>query len=210
MIPDDRNRTLALAGIYQAIALTRDVAEKGLIEINDLRHAIQPVFKLDAANVDEVYGSVNHLKRGIESLATIKMPATRVSSLYLAQILQLERKLSRTPALLDRIGAEIGKAESQADYFGDITHENVLASLAATYKSTVSTLSPRIQVQGDPRYLERTENADKIRALLLSAIRSAVLWRQEGGRRWQLLFGHATLIRHANALWRETEGYHPN
>ena len=28
MIPDDRNRTLALAGIYQAIALTRDVADK--------------------------------------------------------------------------------------------------------------------------------------------------------------------------------------
>ena len=209
MISEERNRALALAGVYQALALTRDVAEKGLIEMNDLRHALEPVFKLDAADVDTVYGGVNRLKRGIEALATLKTPATRALSLYLAQVLQLEKTLGRTPALLERIAAEVQKAESQAGYFGDVTHQSVVASLAETYKSTVSTLAPRIQVQGNPRHLERAENAAKIRALLLSAIRSAVLWRQEGGRRWQLLFGHSKLITHANALWRETEGYHP-
>ena len=209
MTPEERNRALALAGAYQAISLTRDVAEKGLVEIHDLRHAIEPIFKLDAANVDEIYGGADRLKRGIEAMATLKMPATRPSSVYLAHVLHLEKNLSRTPDLLDRIAAEVQKAQAQADYFGDLVHENVIASLAETYKTTVGALKPRIRVQGDPRHLERPENAAKVRALLLSAIRSAVLWRQEGGRRWQLLLGHGKLIQHANALWSETEGYHP-
>ena len=208
MTPHDRNRIMALAGIYQALALTRDVAEKGMIEIHDLRHALEPVFKLDAADVDTVYGSVNYLKRGIESLVTLKMPATRQTNLYLAQVLNLERKLDKAPALLDQIANGIQKAQSQSEYFGGIEHENIIASLAQTYQSTISTLSPRIQVRGDSRYLEQRQNADKVRALLLSAIRSAVLWRQMGGRRWRLLFSQGTLIQYANALWRETEGYH--
>ena len=41
---------------------------------------------------------------------------------------------------------------------------------------------------GDPNVLQREENAARVRALLLAGIRSAVLWRQTGGRRWQLIF----------------------
>jgi high frequency lysogenization protein len=43
-------------------------------------------------------------------------------------------------------------------------------------------------VNGDEQYLSRTETVNKIRALLLAGIRSALLWRQCGGARWKFLF----------------------
>jgi high frequency lysogenization protein len=44
----------------------------------------------------------------------------------------------------------------------------------------------RIHVKGVPEHLRKQDVADKIRALLLSGIRSALLWQQLGGRRWHL------------------------
>lgn len=67
-------------------------------------------------------------------------------------------------------------------------HTNVVSSLASLYQDTISTFSFRIQVTGEPRYLQNQENANKIRALLLAGIRSAILWDQIGGKRWHLLF----------------------
>jgi high frequency lysogenization protein len=43
-------------------------------------------------------------------------------------------------------------------------------------------------VNGDPDYLAKPEIANKIRALLLAGIRSAILWKQCGGSRWKFLF----------------------
>ncbi|MDO6805406.1 DUF489 family protein, partial [Wenyingzhuangia sp. 1_MG-2023] len=52
---------------------------------------------------------------------------------------------------------------------------------------TLSNLSFRIHVTGDPMHLQNEHTANKVRALLLSGIRAAILWRQVGGRRWHLL-----------------------
>jgi high frequency lysogenization protein len=43
-------------------------------------------------------------------------------------------------------------------------------------------------VNGEQDYLSRPEIANKIRALLLAGIRSAILWKQCGGTRWKFLF----------------------
>ena len=42
--------------------------------------------------------------------------------------------------------------------------------------------------------------AAKVRATLLAGIRSAVLWRQSGGNRWQLIFGRRKIIEQAGRL----------
>jgi high frequency lysogenization protein len=44
-------------------------------------------------------------------------------------------------------------------------------------------------VKGEPTRLTETGVANQIRALLLAAMRSAVLWRQCGGTRLGLLLG---------------------
>jgi high frequency lysogenization protein len=75
-----------------------------------------------------------------------------------------------------------------------------LANLAGCYSETISTLSPRIVVLGEHGHLSNPDVANTVRALLLAAIRSAVLWRQCGGNRLQLLFGRRKLIAEAQRL----------
>jgi high frequency lysogenization protein len=43
-------------------------------------------------------------------------------------------------------------------------------------------------VQGEPKKLQDPDTVNRIRASLFAGIRSAFLWHQCGGRRWQLLF----------------------
>ncbi|WP_425331378.1 DUF489 family protein [Proteus mirabilis] len=77
---------------------------------------------------------------------------------------------------------------------GDSGHPDVLASLGSLYADTISHLKPRVMVQGNPHYLGQAGVVAEIRALLLAAVRSAVLWRQLGGSYWDFLFGRKAMI----------------
>jgi high frequency lysogenization protein len=55
-------------------------------------------------------------------------------------------------------------------------------------------------VQGEPTYLADKARANQIRALLLAGIRAAVLWRQLGGRRWQLFISRRKILETAQQL----------
>ena len=49
-------------------------------------------------------------------------------------------------------------------------------------------------IHGDPLHLRNPDNQNRLRALLLAAVRSARLWRQVGGSRWQLLFRNRPIL----------------
>jgi len=93
----------------------------------------------------------------------------------------------------------IERAKVQSEHFG-MDHSNIYASLGGLYSETVSLLNPRIMISGEPEYLNNPENANRIRTLLLSAIRCAVLWQQLGGSRWQLLFKRKQIFRTVKKL----------
>jgi high frequency lysogenization protein len=59
-------------------------------------------------------------------------------------------------------------------------------------------------VQGEPTFLQQSDNVNKIRALLLAGIRAAVLWRQKGGRRWQFIFQSNKILETAVNLQQKT------
>lgn len=101
--------------------------------------------------------------------------------------------------MLNKISEGIEKTQGQIEHFGS-EHANIYASLGGLYSDTISQLNPRIMVSGEPNVLNNTDNANKIRTLLLSSIRSAVLWQQLGGSRWQLLFKRKKIIAIANDL----------
>jgi len=84
----------------------------------------------------------------------------------------------------------------------------VIANLAGIYADTVSQIPPKIMVSGDSSVLSNPDNADKIRAILLAGIRSAVLWAQLGGNRWQILFNRRTFIEQARRLLSEEMNPH--
>ena len=118
---------------------------------------------------------------------------------YVLGMLLLERKLIKQEEMLKNISNAIETAQAQTEMYA-VTHSNVIAYLANLYAQTISTFDYRIKINGERRFLENQHNADKIRALLLAGIRSAVLWRQKGGKRLQFIFSRAKILRTAQQL----------
>ena len=52
--------------------------------------------------------------------------------------------------------------------------------------------------------MKRAETLEKARALLMAAVRSAVLWQQLGASHWQLLFKRKALAASAKQLLTES------
>lgn len=195
--------TLALAGIFQATALVQDVARRGHADPEACETSLYSLFQTNAETCAAVYNEARGLSLGLGLIAGRLAGKQTAKDLeitrYALNVLHLERKLSAQPRLLSRLGQEIGNLQAQAAQYGP-THPPVVAALSALYQETISTLTPRIVVNGEQGHLSQSENADKVRALLLAAIRSAILWRQCGGRRWQLLFKRRQIIEAAQRL----------
>jgi len=184
------NQTLALAGIAQAAALVEQLASTGNADALAMETSIASLLKIDSESVLDVYGGLNGLKLGLKQL-DMQMTGYKIANAqqarYSASIVFLEHQLETRKDLLKTINTGILKAQAQTEHF-DLLHENVLANLGDIYQNTISTLQPRIMVNGDQAYLSRPEVANKIRACLLAGIRSALLWKQCGGTRWKFLF----------------------
>lgn len=195
------NQTIALAGIAQATVLVNQLATTGIADSLAFRTSIGSLLKIDSGSVTDVFGNISGLKLGLEQFQQqISGFVTHSEEArYAAALVFLERQLNDQPKMLNTILIGIEKAQAQAEYF-DMLHENVLANLGDIYYSTISTLQPRIMVNGDERYLSRPEIVNKIRALLLAGIRSAVLWQQCGGARWKFLFYRKKLQAEAKFL----------
>ncbi len=100
----------------------------------------------------------------------------------------LERKLSGRRDAMSQLGDRIQMIERQHDHF-DLFDDQMISNLASIYLDVIRPIGPRIQVTGTRAVLQQTANQHKVRALLQSGIRCAVLWRQVGGRRRHLIFG---------------------
>ncbi|MFZ0219809.1 MAG: high frequency lysogenization protein HflD [Candidatus Aquirickettsiella sp.] len=188
-------RSLALAGVFQSAALVRDLARTGKTEKLAFDTSIQSIYTIDVRTVEQVYGgTINGLRLGLQELTNLltytKIKQDRELTRYLIGLLHLERKLIRSPATKTNLSRRIKHAISQANYFAS-SPQLIINSLADIYVSTLGTLPFRLHVVGQGQYLSHAETVSKIRAALLAGVRSAVLWRQLGGSRWQLF-----LMRH--------------
>lgn len=195
------NQTIALAGIAQATALVDQLATTGSADPIAFKASIGSLLKIDSDSVADVFGGLPGLKLGLEQFQQqISGSVTHSEQArYAAALVFLERQLSDQPDMLKKIRIGIEKAQAQAEYFDSI-HENVLANLGDLYFNTISTLQPRIMVNGDERFLSQPAIVNKIRALLLAGIRSTLLWRQCGGARWKFLFYRKKLENEAKLL----------
>jgi high frequency lysogenization protein len=205
-IKNDRDRVLAFAGILQALQLVQSSAYGRPCDVDALQSSLQSILAVDVDTVAQVYGGSQGVRSGLRLVQSQLLNAGRKPDVeltrYTVTLLHLERKLSNRPDLLERLSAGIEQTRHRVEAFG-IAHENVLASFAETYTRTLSTLKPRIMVSGDAARLQDAGVANQVRALLLAAMRSAVLWRQCGGTRLGLLFGRKKLAALARGIQQE-------
>jgi len=198
---NDQDRVIALAGVHQAAHCVQRVANRGSVDIDQMEPCIYSLFQIDAEDVPSVFGEAGAVSTGARQVvAQITGEPERNLELtrYVIALMRLERTLARRRDVLAKIGSRISAAAAAR---GDLPllDPEVLAGLAGIYSDTISKLMPRIIVRGNPLYLKNPENQDRIRALLLAGIRSAMLWRQVGGNRWQVLLGRRRLLDAARA-----------
>lgn len=196
--------TLALAGVVQAAILVEQVAKTGQVQQDAYKCSIESLFDLNPVSTLAVYGgTAQHLRIGLEALRDMLAGQHKHQEAmrYALGALHLQKKLAGRKDMLNTIATRISQAAGQAEHFSSI-HENVVGNLGQVYSETISTFRFRIQVMGDYNYLQQTRIASQIRSLLLASIRSAMLWRQLGGNRWQLLLQRKALASHVDQLLR--------
>ena len=201
-----QEQLIALGAVFEAAYLVDKIAKTGQASEAPLICMLGSLLVRDPQNTLEVYGGDDlNLRDGYRTLVSAleRDPASlqRNALRYAWALLGLERKLAKRDDMLQIMGTRLDQIQQQVQHFGP-AHDNVIAACGALYQDTLSTFNRRIQVQGDMRHLQQPNNAAKIRALLLTGIRAARLWRQLGGHRWQLLFSRRKLLNQLYPLLR--------
>jgi len=150
---------------------------------------------LSINNIEVVYDSVILVLRGVSlevkpgSITTLlgANGAGKTTTLKaISGVLRTERgEVTKGSVTFDDKRIDGMRALAEQAETGQV---DVSARLADLYVQTLSRLAPRILVEGNPTYLQQSAQVDQIRALLLAAVRAAVLWRQLGGTQMRLLF----------------------
>ena len=198
------DRALALAGIFQAAHLVQQLARDGRTDPEAFKHSVNSILVTDAEKTEDIYGSLAGVKTGLtllrDKLSGEAEPLDMELAKYVIAMIQHANRLSNRPELLDAISQGIDTIGEQMKFFeaGEPVqngiHPNLIEKLAELYSQTISTLVPRIIINGEHGYLSNPAIAAKVRATLFSGIRAAYLWRQLGGRRWHLLFNRRRTI----------------
>jgi high frequency lysogenization protein len=193
-------RALALAGMLQAGRLALDLARTGSCEPQPLRASLDSVLAIDAASADAVFGGRQGLALGLRTLAGMLDGQYRDPALLRMSttLLHLERSLSASKETLDTLRTGLIAANRLRDGFG-ADQDELGERLGELYSETLSKLTPRVMVEGAERWLEQPRTVTRIRALLLAAVRAAVLWRQSGGNYWNLFWERRTMAQFAKS-----------
>ena len=202
-------RATALAALTQAVWLVDCIARKGLADAEDFQVMTDSIFADSghAHSVAELYGGLKNLDTGlrlsIKILRGDPVPQAKEMMAYSAGLLSLERRLSKNSEVRQKLADGMIRIGKQRQYFGDAVHVNIIAAIADLYGETVSTIKPRIIVRGKSEYLSQHANTQRVRTLLMAALRAAHIWHKHGG-------GHLSLMIRRKALLHELEQMQKN
>lgn len=194
-----QEQLVALGAVFEAAVLADKIARTGQVSEASMGSMLGSLLVRDPKTTLDVYGGDDlNLRDGyralISSLERNPSALQREPLRYSLAMIGLERQLDKRSDMLQVMGSRLDQIQQQVEHFG-LVHDNVIAACGGLYQDTISTFRQRIQVHGDMRFLQQPSNAAKIRALLLAGIRSARLWRQLGGHRWQLVFSRGKLLK---------------
>ena len=192
---------IALAGVCQAINCVKDISKNGQTDPIDMETMLTSILKTESDSAESIYNNHKYLSAGFQTLIDLLSgPRTDADlSRYLVSVLSLQKRFTSDSKMQQVMASRISQANRLFEYQEKID-QDLIDQLAHIYKDTISTYPTKIQVTGNSQYLQQPANQSKIRALLLSAIRSAVLWHQVGGKKRHFLFSKAKLIDTAKAF----------
>lgn len=187
---------MPLAAMCQISKLVQKTAKYGQFNEVEVASFLKSIVNLNPAHPQDVYEDEWALKEGYKTLISQLSPEgdKDVEMVkYVGSLMQLERALTSNKAALDELAKRLNEVERQLLHF-DVCDTTIVAAFADIYSQVLSPLGQKIQVFGQPELLKQPSYQQKIRALLLAGIRSAVLWRQLGGKRRQFFFGKKKIV----------------
>ena len=194
-----RDQVIALSGLFQSSMLVYQLANKESHDEFALQQSSLSVLRVNAESVEAVYSSARGISMGAETLDQVfggRLGAvSRHIFQYAVSMHQLSIKLERFPHVSDVVQQRIEELAQEfqigkRDDGNDLNEEqfaHLYEELATLYAKTISTLEPRIMVHGSQGKLSNPMTVNRVRSALFAGIRSAYLWHQLGGRRWQLM-----------------------
>lgn len=192
---------IGLAALVQALTEVRRLASQGQWRETSVLPLLDSLLAFDAESAEAVYGGLPALQPGLTRLvALLSGRDNDVELLRMLQtVLQLEGQLARRPRVGQAIAAGLADSARAVNTLGRF-HDTVIERFAGIYGEHLSTLKPRVMVSGEPAQLQQPRVVCRIRALLLAAVRAAVLWRQSGGSRLGLLLRSKSIREQARAM----------
>jgi high frequency lysogenization protein len=207
----NRQKTLALAAIFQAAALADNLARRGTADIQAIKVLLDSIIVFDTDNPEAIYGSPKQLMLGLRSLeGCLTIGGFNDNENYANQlqyalgIIQLESQLSKSDKLLNTLRSRLEQTQKQLPHFdNDISAQGMINNFAGAYIDTIGTLRFRLQIKGNQQKLQTAGIPEQVRAVLLAGIRAAWLWKRLGGRRWHLLLTRGQILEELRVLIKE-------
>lgn len=194
-------RTMALAGILQACTQVQNLARNGRFDEHDFDASLQSVLVLDAVNTPSVYGGVHGIRSGLRMISEGIISSASIEDVevlrYAVSILHLQTQLYRDQEKFAAFGNAVDRLSSHDS-------DDLIDACSELYQSHISSMRPQVIIQGESEFLQNATIPPKIRALLLAAFRSAVLWRQKGGNRFKLLWERTRMLNAAGDALRNS------
>lgn len=185
------NQTIALAGLVQSAELVRQLARTGRCDESALSACMRSLLMVDAEDILDVYGGLQGLDQGLRVIERQFKDPSKIdpqAARYASTLIILEPRFSEQKEMWLSVQRAIKKAQELRNLGKSFLSPEIFELFSEAYQMTVSTLKPRVMVAGDQRILSNPQNAAMIRALLLSGIRAALLFRQAGGSKWRIFF----------------------
>ena len=185
--PELKNEVISLGAIYQASSEIKKIAWQGRINNKFIEPLIYSVYQTTSNEIEDIYINLKRLNTGLDFLRKqfVGDVFSRDAEVdrYFEAINILVKNMNKNTEIISNLRDELSNHKE------DVTEENLhdhAEFLSNLYLKTISKINPRIIVNGDNIHLTNNKNASMIRALLLSAIRSFILWQQSGGTKFRI------------------------
>ena len=210
---DTEDETLALAALFQSCTQIQRIASTGYMDEEAGAAVIRALLVTDPDTAEDVYPP-ERIKNGFSQIVAAfgraemrDLGVIEVTKTAL-KVMALDVTLERSGKIYDALGAKIDSLRDdilakEPDFLdgspSSVLKQEYVKSFADTYQSIISPNFAKLMICGQEACLRIPENQEKIRALLLAAIRAVVLWRQLGGKRRFLVFRRRAIVQCAQS-----------
>ncbi len=199
------DKCIALSALFMAAEQINQIAYTGSSNSHNVASLVSSLFNNDAENSGMIYGELSNLRNGfgktIEMLSNTPQERDALDIMrYVISLIDLEKQLSKNLPMGKQIIDTLETIKHECTQSDELLEPDNLEKIGDLYQNTISLLGPRIMIKGEQKFLESPLVVAKIRTMLLAGIRAAVLWKQSGGSRINLLLSRKSLITESQRL----------